>query len=86
MNLMEAKSMINEGKYALLVVKEDGSVGTVEDILVKNGTINDVVTVEKWFNFGKLSETQYMIRLIRKNGETWMQPVDESGTGYWDRI
>lgn len=71
---------IEEGKYALAVINEDGF---LIHSFVLNGTIDEVTESEMWINFQNLKDTEYVIRFMRTNKAVWMQEEDENGVGNW---
>lgn len=71
------------GKYTLAVINEDGfAVYT----MLTNGSIDEVVTAENWFNFDKLADDQYLIRFYTNGNAHYIQFSDKNGLGNWERI
>ena len=64
---------------SLLVVSE---LGTVVDVLVKNGDLETVATVENYFDYSKLGNDKYLIRMIKTDKSVMIQ---EDG-GNWTRL
>lgn len=78
-NIQSSKWIGLHPDTSLLVVNE---LGMVVDVLVKNGDLETVATVENYFDHSKLLDDQYLIRMIKTDKATMIQ---EDG-GNWMTI
>ena len=62
MKIKDLSKKIEAGKTTLAVVNESGN---VVDVMVLNGDIDQVLLVEKWFDYSKLADDEYLYRFYR---------------------